>query len=161
MLNIQTDLNNNKTFYTDSNGLEEQKRVVDYMPTWNLTVQQPVAGNYYPLNSHIKIIDSSKVASVLVDRARGGAVIKNGVFELMLHRRTIEDDGRGVDEPLNETESNGKGLTQLVRNYLLFGDNNRELQKRLDQAIQITWSNSGSTSFSKYESKSVALSVPK
>jgi alpha-mannosidase len=48
------------------------------------------------LNSHIKINDSSKVISVIVDRARGGTVIKEGVIELMLHRRTIYDDVRGV-----------------------------------------------------------------
>lgn len=66
------------------------------MPTYNITVDQPVASNYYPLNSHIKINDSSKVVSVIVDRARGGAVIKDGVIELMLHRRTIFDDVRGV-----------------------------------------------------------------
>ena len=103
MLDIATGFNNNKTFYTDSNGLEEQKRVVDYMPTWNYTIHQPVAGNYYPINSHIKIkdVDSGKVVSLLVDRARGGAVIKNGNIEVMIHRRTLYDDGRGVEEPLN------------------------------------------------------------
>lgn len=121
VLDINTGYNNNKTFYTDSNGLEEQKRVLDHMPTWNITVHQPVAANYYPINSHIKIKDGSKTVSVLVDRARGGAVIKNGVIELMIHRRTLYDDDRGVGEPLNETDSSGKGLTQIVRNYLLFG----------------------------------------
>ena len=29
----------------------------------------------------------------------------------MIHRRTLYDDARGVDEPLNETESSGAGLT--------------------------------------------------
>lgn len=91
------------------------------MPTWELVVTQPVAGNYYPLNSHIKIKDSGKTVSVLVDRARGGSVIKNGIIELMIHRRLLEDDVRGVWEPLNETEPGGKGLTQKVRNYLLIG----------------------------------------
>ena len=68
VLNIHTDIKNNKTFYTDSNGLEEQKKVVDYVPTWNLTVQQLVAGNYYPINSHIKIKNAFGTVSVLVER---------------------------------------------------------------------------------------------
>lgn len=29
----------------------------------------------------------------------------------MIHRRTLKDDGRGVDEPLNEYDSQGSGLT--------------------------------------------------
>ena len=28
---------NNKTFWTDSNGLEMQKRILNYRPTWNLS----------------------------------------------------------------------------------------------------------------------------
>lgn len=33
-LNLKTKYNNGKTFYTDSMGLEEQTRVLDYRPTW-------------------------------------------------------------------------------------------------------------------------------
>lgn len=31
------DLNNEDVFYTDSNGLEMQRRQLNYRPTWNLT----------------------------------------------------------------------------------------------------------------------------
>ena len=160
VVQINTSVANGKTFYTDSNGLEEQKRVLDYMPTWNWIVTQPVAANYYPINSHIKIRGTNSTVSVLVDRARGGAVIREGVIELMIHRRLLEDDVRGVWEVLNETQADGKGLTQKVRNYLLFGENNRNLQKRLDQPIQVTWSNTNSSSFAKCESQTAPFSVP-
>ena len=43
--------------------------------------------------------------SVLVDRAQGGSSLKSGSVEIMLHRRTLFDDSRGVAEPLNETIS--------------------------------------------------------
>ena len=39
--------------------------------------------------------------SVLVDRAEGGTITKDGSIELMIHRRTLKDDSRGVAEPLN------------------------------------------------------------
>ena len=29
----------------------------------------------------------------------------------MIHRRLLIDDARGVEEPLNETDANGLGLT--------------------------------------------------
>lgn len=43
------------TFYTDSNGREMLKRVRDKRPTWNLQVQEPIAGNYYPLTAAITL----------------------------------------------------------------------------------------------------------
>ncbi len=39
------------TWYTDSQGQEMQKRRYNYRPTWPLNVTEPVAGNYYPMNS--------------------------------------------------------------------------------------------------------------
>lgn len=39
---------------------------------------------------------------VMNDRSQGGSVIKNGRIELMQNRRLNVDDGRGVDEALNE-----------------------------------------------------------
>jgi hypothetical protein len=42
----------------------------------------------------------------------------------MIHRRLIEDDSRGVGEPLNESEViNGRtvGLTQSVKHWIVFG----------------------------------------
>ena len=41
--------------------------------------------------------------AVVTDRAQGGASLKSGSLEIMLHRRTMFDDWRGVAEPLNET----------------------------------------------------------
>jgi len=60
VLDIQVpSIDNNKTFYTDSMGMEMQKRVLNYRPTWDLKVYQPVAGNYYPVLSTIAIKDVS------------------------------------------------------------------------------------------------------
>jgi len=39
----------------------------------------------------------------MVDRPEGGSSLRNGAIELMLHRRILHDDDRGVNEPLNET----------------------------------------------------------
>ncbi|CAM0872753.1 unnamed protein product [Alopecurus aequalis] len=100
---IITSMATNKTFYTDSSGRDFIKRVRDYRLEWKIEVNQPIAGNYYPVNLGIYVEDGSKELSVLVDRSVGGSSIKDGQIELMLHRRLLHDDGRGVAEALNET----------------------------------------------------------
>ncbi|CAL0313112.1 unnamed protein product [Lupinus luteus] len=99
---LATNMVTNKEFYTDSNGRDFLKRVRDHREDWPLHVTQPVAGNYYPLNLGIYTKDKNSELSVLVDRATGGASIKDGELELMLHRRILNDDGRGVGEELDE-----------------------------------------------------------
>ncbi|EEF31544.1 lysosomal alpha-mannosidase, putative [Ricinus communis] len=79
--NMATD----KVFYTDSNGRDFLKRIRDYRADWNLSVNQPEAGNYYPLNLGMFITDQKSELSVLVDRATGGSSIRDGQVELMLH----------------------------------------------------------------------------
>lgn len=59
-MTIETDLQNNGEFYTDSNGLHMQKRKINSRPTWNLTEINPISGNYYPVTSIISINDSSR-----------------------------------------------------------------------------------------------------
>jgi len=49
--------------------------------------------------------------SLLNDRAQGGASIYNGEVELMVNRRILMDDARGVNAALNETNrDNDQGL---------------------------------------------------
>lgn len=100
---LSTGMQSNKTFYTDSNGRDFIERIRDYRSDWDLQVNQPVAGNYYPVNLGIYLHDDISEFSVLVDRSVGGSSILDGQIELMLHRRLLKDDGRGVAEALNET----------------------------------------------------------
>ncbi|KAI3451418.1 hypothetical protein Pfo_008083 [Paulownia fortunei] len=110
-----------KVFYTDSNARDFLKRVRDYRADWPLTVTQPVAGNYYPINLGIFMEDKKSEFSVLVDRATGGSSINDGEIELMLHRRMINDDSRGVGEPLDEfvcVKNTCEGLTVRGNYYI-------------------------------------------
>jgi len=47
----------NGTFYTDSNGLEMQKRMIDYRPMWPFGKYEPghqnISSNYYPVGSAV------------------------------------------------------------------------------------------------------------
>ncbi|GAB2282845.1 hypothetical protein Dimus_017381 [Dionaea muscipula] len=118
---MKANMETNKIFYTDSNGRDFIKRIQDYREDWALTVNEPVAGNYYPINLGIYVMDNKTELSVLVDRATGGASMRDGQIELMLHRLTAVDDSRGVGEPLNEkvcTREKCEGLTVRGNYYI-------------------------------------------
>ncbi|KAL4856940.1 Alpha-mannosidase [Chlorella vulgaris] len=89
-----SDVDSKDEFWTDAN---------DYRPSWELNVTEPVAGNYYPVTAAMYVQDAGKQLTVLTDRSQGGASLQSGQMEVMLHRRTLADDARGVGEPLNET----------------------------------------------------------
>jgi alpha-mannosidase len=105
IMKYSTDLNSGGVFYTDSNGREMMPRKTNargpsYPP---LVVHEPVAGNYYPVNSMISLDDGKSELVVVTDVSVGGASLADGELELMVHRRVQADDARGVQEPLNET----------------------------------------------------------
>ena len=122
-------LNSSGVFYTDSNGREYQQRIRDRRASWNLTLTEPVASNYYPIVSTIRLLDASSNLSlyVLNDRANGGSSLHDGEVELMLHRRL-----GGLDE-----QQFGHGLVIRGSHSLLLGDDRqsasdaRLLQNRL------------------------------
>jgi len=105
IMKYSTNLESDGVFYTDSNGREMMPRKTNgrgpsYPP---LVVHEPIAGNYYPVNSMISLNDSKTELVVVTDVSVGGASLANGELELMVHRRMQTDDARGVQEPLNET----------------------------------------------------------
>jgi len=67
----------NKTFWTDSNGLEMQERRLNFNPRfpWPSKDEQNVSSNYYPVDSAIVVKDMKKGRQVTImnDRAQGGS----------------------------------------------------------------------------------------
>ncbi|CAG9841044.1 unnamed protein product [Diabrotica balteata] len=99
------EIKSNKIFYTDSNGRQLMKRLRNNH-TFHDDNVEAASSNYYPVTSKITIEDikSDLKLSILTDRSQGGTSLKDGEVELMLHRRTLKDDFKGVEEPLQEME---------------------------------------------------------
>ena len=122
-LNIRSD-----RFYTDSNGMVMEERILnhrDSYPLTNLTGFERVA-NFYPVNTAITLRDNStqdlskkEQLTIINDRAQAGASFKPSSIELLIARRTMFDDNRGVDEPLNETISDGRPRIYEVNHYVI------------------------------------------
>jgi len=134
-----TGLDSQATFYTDANGREMLKRVRDYRPTWKLNQTEKTAGNFYPVNSRIYIRDekANSQFTVLNDRSQGGSSIQDGSIEIMLHRRVLHDDRLGVQEPLNETGSDGNGLIVKGKLFVIFDNINNSARLHRPLSLQI------------------------
>lgn len=76
--------------YTDSNGfhMQERKYVAD----------AGIPGNYFPITTMAYIEDQQVRLSLLTNHAHGAASIATGRLEIMLDRRIIYDDDRGLAE---------------------------------------------------------------
>lgn len=140
ILNYDTSLVTFGMFFTDANGRQMIMRQKDARPSvsdFNQT--EPVAGNYYPINSRILLTDvqQKQAFMVLTDRSQGGGSIKDGQLEIMVHRRTMKDDYFGVGEPLKEQGSNDKGLIVRGKHYLLSGTLTHIQQLHRTEAMRI------------------------
>ena len=99
------DIENNGIFYTDSNGLDMIKRVYNLKPEYEPSlIGNMITANYYPINSAIYVqdFDGGERMTILNDRSQGATSREKGEIEIMLHRRILIDDGRGVGEALDD-----------------------------------------------------------
>ena len=130
-------IDNEDTFYTDSNGLEMQKRVKDYRPDFTLETKMKVNDNYYPINSAIAMRDLAKNVQVTVmnQHSQGGSSIETGSIELMQNRRLLHDDNKGVTDPLNEMQPDGRGIAVNTKYFVSFTD--LSTQKSVQRKVQL------------------------
>ena len=123
-----TDISSQATFYTDSNGRQLLERRLNVRPDYQINMTEPVAQNYYPINSKILVKDSMTQLGLLTDRAQGGSSLSDGCVELMVHRRLLDDDDFGVGEPLNE-EAYGVGLVATGKHVLVLSHDEEQFAK--------------------------------
>ena len=93
-MRIQTDILNGDPpeFYTDLNGHQMIKRTK--------IERIGIEGNYFPITTMAYIEDSSHRLTLLVNHGQGAASYQPGWLEVMLDRRTLYDDSRGMGEGL-------------------------------------------------------------
>lgn len=134
-------------FYTDSNGLEMQERKRDARPDWTMTSNMTVSNNYYPVSSAIAIRGKTSGAQVTVmnERAQGGTSLASGTIELMQHRRLLCMDSLNINEALNETQADGRGIAVNTRYFVSFSNANitsvqRHTQLLIDEPILVWYS---------------------
>ncbi|KAG8182049.1 hypothetical protein JTE90_013979 [Oedothorax gibbosus] len=96
IMRINSDVQNDGIFYTDSNGLQMLKR--------KYVTDLPVQGNYYPATSAIYIEDKQLRLNLLVPHSHGVTSPYDGGIEIMLDRKMSNDDGRGMSEGVEDNK---------------------------------------------------------
>ena len=123
-------------WYTDANGRDSLKRTRNQRPDFpGFKVIEPVADNYFPVNTFQFLSDATQgtTLSVVTDRANGGGSLNDGELEFMLHRRLTYDDSKGVNEILSEPGLDGNGL-RIRGNHRLLLDHGSEAAVNRRQA---------------------------
>lgn len=77
-------------FYSDQNGFQYHERIK--VPAIG------IEGNYFPITSGAFLQDSRQRLTLLTTHAQGAASYEPGQLEVMLDRRTLYDDYRGMGE---------------------------------------------------------------
>ncbi len=68
IIRYNTNIDSGSKYYTDANGREVLERTRDHRPTWHYIVDEPISGNYYPINSRIWIRDNDRQLTILTGK---------------------------------------------------------------------------------------------
>lgn len=148
--------NKDTAFYTDANGYYMQKR--QKLDTSAYEVNEGISANFHPMTSSLYIENASKQRlSIVTDRSQGVTAVVPGEIQIMLHRVTVTDDLKGVNEALQEKDSKtGEMVKVTTRHYLSYSqakiglmDQRRQQQYDLDRAVQLWFFGSDNQKFIK------------
>ena len=119
------DPDNKPIFYTDSNGLEMMRRVIDKFE-YKETGMPKTGGNFYPVTSFISIKDENSnenknKVTIFNDRAQGGTGYIPGSIILILQKMSYTNDNRGLLEGIYENESMSNNFK--TTHFIIFGTN--------------------------------------
>lgn len=119
-MRIQTDIVNGDppSFYTDMNGHQMMKRTK--------IERIGIEGNYYPITTMAYIEDTNHRLTLVVNHAQGAASYQPGWLEVMMDRRTLYDDARGMGEGLLDNRKT------VIKHWLLLEDIQSDKRKPED-----------------------------
>ena len=139
---IKTDINNlnenNKPiFYTDANGLEPMKRIIETFDYAESDIPS-TGGNFYPVTSYISIQDENggkNKITLFTDRPEGGTGYLPGSVSLTLQRMSYTTDNKGLQENMREDESMRRDDFRTTH-LLIFGNNINKIKDKNNKYME-------------------------
>ena len=111
VMRLETDVQHNRVYHTDLNGFQMMRReTLDKLP---------MGGNFFPLPSMAILEDPVQRLTLNSRSSHGCAALKQGWFEVVLDRRLLQDDKRGLFQKIMDnirTRSSFSLLLQLKAN---------------------------------------------
>ncbi|CAO1425015.1 unnamed protein product [Diamesa hyperborea] len=125
-MRLQTSIENGETnpeFFGDLNGFQWQRRVK--------VPQIGVEGNYFPITTSAFIQDDKMRLTLMTTHAQGAASLEAGQLEVMLDRRTLYDDYRGMGEGIVDSKLTRHQFWLLLESF----DGTERETKRKDYQV--------------------------
>uniref|UniRef100_A0A8C7CMT7 mannosyl-oligosaccharide 1,3-1,6-alpha-mannosidase n=1 Tax=Oncorhynchus kisutch TaxID=8019 RepID=A0A8C7CMT7_ONCKI len=105
-MRLVTDIQNDDTFYTDLNGFQMQPR--------RRFLKLPLQANFYPIASQAYIQDSQHRLTLHSAQALGATSLESGQLEVILDRRLMQDDNRGLGQGLKDNKKTANRFRLLL-----------------------------------------------
>uniref|UniRef100_A0A0N5ARF2 Alpha-mannosidase n=1 Tax=Syphacia muris TaxID=451379 RepID=A0A0N5ARF2_9BILA len=105
-MHLNSDIQNGEYFATDLNGFQMIKR--------RRFAKLPLQAQFYPMPGAAFIQDDKNRLSLLGAQANGVASLKPGSLEVMLDRRLLQDDGRGLFSGVTDNKKTMSSFILLV-----------------------------------------------
>uniref|UniRef100_A0A672LF11 mannosyl-oligosaccharide 1,3-1,6-alpha-mannosidase n=1 Tax=Sinocyclocheilus grahami TaxID=75366 RepID=A0A672LF11_SINGR len=105
-MRLVTDIQSGDTFYTDLNGFQIQPR--------RYFQKLPLQANFYPMPAMAYIQDSRYRLTLHTAQALGVSSLASGQLEVILDRRLMQDDNRGLGQGLKDNKRTANRFRLLL-----------------------------------------------
>ncbi|XP_066523680.1 alpha-mannosidase 2x isoform X2 [Hoplias malabaricus] len=105
-MRLLTDIQSEDIFYTDLNGFQIQPR--------RYLQKLPLQANFYPMPTMVYIQDSQYRLTLHTAQALGASSLASGQLEVILDRRLMQDDNRGLGQGLKDNKRTANRFRLLL-----------------------------------------------